>query len=133
VAVHGLAKALAARGAEVDVFTTNVDGEDVLDVPLDTPVIMDGVRVFYFPSEWPRLYWSRRMRRALAERVAGYDAVHIHAVYLWPGVAAARAARKAGVPYVIAPRGMLVPELIRRKNRILKSLWLRWIERPGLA
>ncbi|HEX2060530.1 MAG TPA: glycosyltransferase [Thermoanaerobaculia bacterium] len=132
VAVHGLCKALAARGHEVDVFTTNVDGDGTLDVPVATPVTVDNVRVHYFPSPFPRLYWSPAMQRAL-ERIADYDVAHTHAVYLWPGVALARAARKANVPYVVSPRGMLVPELIRRKNRVVKTLWLRTFERPALA
>ncbi len=133
VAVHGLCKALAARGHAVDVFTTNVDGSETLDVPESVPVGMDGVRVRYFPSPFRRLYWSPAMRKALDAEAGNYDVVHIHAVYLWTGIAAARAARKAGVPYVISPRGMLVPELIRRKSRIVKTLWLRLAERRGFA
>lgn len=133
VAVHGLCKALAARGHEVDVFTTNVDGDATLDVPVATPVDVDGVRVRYFPSSFPRLYWSPAMRKALDAEIGSYDVVHIHAVYLWTGIAAARAARKANVPYVISPRGMLVPELIRRKNRMVKTLWLQMLERRGFA
>lgn len=133
VAVHGLCKALVARGHEVHVFTTNVDGAGTLDVPAGTPVDVDGVQVRYFASPQPRLYWSPDMRRALQREVSTYDVVHIHAVYLWPGVAAARAARGASIPYVISPRGMLVPELIARKSRIAKTLWLRLIERRGFA
>ncbi len=132
VAVHGLARALVARGHEVHVFTTNVDGDAVSDVPTDRAVNLDGVQVHYFPSPFPRLYWSPEMRRALRE-VRDYDVVHIHAVYLWPGVAAARAARAAGVPYVISPRGMLVPELIRQKSRAMKTVWLQLLERRGFA
>jgi glycosyltransferase involved in cell wall biosynthesis len=131
VAVHGLCKALVARGHEVHVYTTNVDGAGTSDVPLRVPVDLDGVQVHYFPSPFPRLYWSPAMGRALD--VSSYDVVHIHAVYLWPGVAAARAARKAGVPYVISPRGMLVPELIRRKSAAAKTTWLQLVERRGFA
>jgi glycosyltransferase involved in cell wall biosynthesis len=133
VSVHGLCKALASRGHEVDVFTTNVDGGGVLDVPVAEPVMLDGVRVRYFSSPYPRLYWSPQMRKALSGGAAKYDLVHIHAVYLWPGAAAAKAAAKANVPYVISPRGMLVPELIRGKSRLVKTLWLNLIERRGLA
>lgn len=130
VAVHGLCKALVARGHEVEVFTTNVDGDGISDVPTAVPVLLDGVAVRYFPSPQPRLYWSPGMRRALRD-VDCFDIVHSHAVYLWPGVAAARAARKAGVPYVISPRGMLVPELIAGKSRLKKTLWLSLMERRG--
>lgn len=133
VSVHGLCRALAARGHDVQVFTTNVDGPGTLDVPVAKNVDVDGVQVRYFPSPQPRLYWSPAMRRALAAETRAFDVVHTHAVYLWPGVAAARTARSAGVPYVISPRGMLVPELIARKSRIVKSLWLRLLEQRAFA
>jgi glycosyltransferase involved in cell wall biosynthesis len=132
-AVHGLCKALAARGHEVHVLTTNVDGPGVSDVPLDTAVDMDGVRVQYHASPFPRLYWSPRMREALAGHAAGYDLVHIHSIFLWPTYAAARAAGRAGVPYVISPRGMLVKELIRQKSRVVKGAWLRLVERRNFT
>jgi glycosyltransferase involved in cell wall biosynthesis len=32
------------------------------------------------------------------------------------------------IPYIVAPRGMLVPELIKRRRRLLKSVWLRIME-----
>ncbi|PYQ27799.1 MAG: hypothetical protein DMF56_18160 [Acidobacteria bacterium] len=131
VAVHGLCRALRERGHEVDVFTTNVDGDGVLDVPTATPVDLDGVRVHYFPSPMPRLYWSPAMRRAL--RSIDHELVHSHAIWLWPGYAAARAARRANVPFVISPRGMLVPELIARKSRVVKRAWLATIERRNFA
>jgi glycosyltransferase involved in cell wall biosynthesis len=128
-AVHGLCRALAARGNDVNVFTTNVDGDSTSKVPLFTAVPMDGVSVHYFPSAWRRLYVSPAMRTALQKTIAGYDVVHLHSVFLWPTYAAARAARKAGVPYVISPRGMLVPELIRRKSRLVKNVWIEMIEK----
>lgn len=132
VAVHGLCRALVARGHEVDVFTTNVDGPQTLSVPTGAAHDVDGVQVHYFDAQFRRLYWSRGMKRAL-RHIGTYDVVHIHAVYLWPGVAAARAARRSGVPYLISPRGMLVPELVRARNRVVKSAWLRLIERRGFA
>lgn len=97
------------------------------------PVDLEGVKVTYFPSNrLRRLYWSPPMHRALAAAVGSFDLVHLHAVYLWPIWAAARAARAHGVPYVISPRGMLVPELIRRKSRWIKSAWIALVERGNL-
>ncbi|MBI2740194.1 MAG: glycosyltransferase [Rhodospirillales bacterium] len=131
--VHALCRALAADGHDVHVFTTSVDGPADSDVQLQRPIDLDGVNVTYFPSErLRRLYWSPPMRRALAAAVGSFDLVHLHAVYLWPIWAAARAARARGVPYVISPRGMLVPELIRRKNRWIKSAWIALVERGNL-
>jgi glycosyltransferase involved in cell wall biosynthesis len=128
-AVHGLAKALAAAGHEVSVFTTNVDGGTVSGVPLNAAVMRDGVSVRYFASPMPRLYWSPAMRAALRREARGFDVVHLHSVFLWPTMAGAAAARRAGVPYVISPRGMLVPELIRRRSRLIKTSWIRLVER----
>jgi glycosyltransferase involved in cell wall biosynthesis len=133
VAVHGLCRALAARGHEVTVFTTNVDGDGTSDVPLAQPVERDGVQVHYFPSPFPRLYFSPAMRRALAASAGTFDVVHSHAVWLWPGIAAGKAAAAAQVPFVISPRGMLVPELIRQKSRLVKSAWLALVERQNFA
>ncbi len=132
-AVHGLCRALARRGHDVHVFTTNVDGSGTSEVPLDCPVEMDAVRVHYFASSFPRLYYSPAMRRQLRTFVPLCDAVHVHSVFLWPTSAAARVAARAGVPYAVSPRGMLVPELMRRKSRVAKSMWIGLVERRTLA
>lgn len=130
VSVHGLCRALAARGHEVHVFTTSVDGPADSDVPLLQPVEKDGVRVWYFPSaRMRRIYWSPPMAHALAGQVATFDLVHVHALFVWPAWAAARAARRAGVPYLVAPRGMLEKSLIRKKNRVMKSVLMAAVGR----
>lgn len=131
--VHALCRGLAGEGHDVHVFTTSVDGPSDSNVPLLEPVDLDGVKVTYFPSRnLRRLYWSPAMARALATTVSGFELVHLHAIYLWPIWAGARAARRHGVPYVMSPRGMLVPELIRRKNRWVKTAWIELIERGNL-
>lgn len=131
--VHALCRELAAAGHDVHVFTTSVDGPNDSDVPLGTPVDVEGVKVTYFASRvLRRLYWSPPMQRALEATTTGFDVVHLHSVFLWPILAGARAARAHGVPYVISPRGMLVPELIRRKSRWVKEAWIRLIDRPNL-
>jgi glycosyltransferase involved in cell wall biosynthesis len=131
--VHGLCAGLARAGAEVHVFTTNVDGDRDSDVALGRPVDLDGVKVSYFPSRrLRRLYYSPGMREALRRDLGGFDLVHLHSVFLWPTWAAARQAARSGVPYVVSPKGMLVRELMRRKSRWLKRLWVALIERRTL-
>jgi glycosyltransferase involved in cell wall biosynthesis len=132
--VHGLAAALVRRGHDVHVYTTNVDGDSQLDVPIDRPVVLDGVKVHYFPvPALKRLWWSPALGRRLRESIAEFDVLHTHAVFLWPMRAAARAAARAGVPYVIAPRGMLIRDVIQRKSRWVKTAWINLIERTTLA
>jgi glycosyltransferase involved in cell wall biosynthesis len=132
--VHGLAAALARQGHDVHVYTTNVDGDSLLDVPVDRPVLLDGVKVHYFPvPALKRLWWSPALERQLRDSIAGFDVVHIHAIFLLPMRAAARAAARAGIPYVVSPRGMLIRELIYRKSRWVKTAWINLVERTTLA
>ncbi len=97
------------------------------------PVDLDGVQVWYFPSRMlRRLYWSPPLATALAARVREFDVVHTHASFLWPVWAGARAARRAGVPYVVSPRGMMEKRLIERQSRRLKTAWIALVERRNL-
>jgi glycosyltransferase involved in cell wall biosynthesis len=132
-AIHGLCKALAARGHEVQVFTTNIDGPGNSPVPIGLPVNLEGVQVRYFPCPLlRRLYWAPALGRALDDEIGKFDAIHLHSVFLWPTWAAARAARGAGVPYVLSPRGMLVRDLISRRSWLAKSAWIHLIEKSNI-
>ena len=132
--VHALCASLAQRGHEVSVYTTNIDGENNSDVPLGRPVDMDGVLISYFPvPALRRLCWSPALARTLRKTTASFDLVHLHSVFLWPTYAAARAARRAQVPYVLSPRGMLVGDVIRKRSRLVKSAWIGLVEQKSLA
>jgi glycosyltransferase involved in cell wall biosynthesis len=132
--VHGLSVALTARGHSVHVYTTSIDGASDLDVPLDVPVDLDGVTIRYFPvPALRRLCWAPALGNRLRQTIDEFDVVHLHSVFLWPTWAAARAASRAGVPYVTAPRGMLVRDIIHQKNRMIKTLWINLIERATIA
>jgi glycosyltransferase involved in cell wall biosynthesis len=131
VSVHGLCRALAERGHDVHVFTTSVDGAADSAVPHQQAVVLDGVSVWYFRSSFlRRLYYAPAMAAEARARVHGFDVVHSHAIYLWPGWAVTRHARHAGVPYVISPRGMLEKSLIEQKSPLVKSVLIGMVERP---
>lgn len=132
--VHGLCSALARRGHDVEVYTTNVDGDGVSDVPVEVPVVIQGVTVRYFATgHGRRIFRSPSMRATIERSLHGFDIAHVHSVFLWPTTAAARAARRLGVPYVLSPRGMLVPDLIKRKRQLLKRSWIELFERRNIA
>lgn len=133
VSVHGLCRALAGRGHDVHVYTTSVDGPGDSAVPHGEPVNMDGVNVWYFESRsLRRIYRSPALAQALRAHVREFDIVHTHAIYLWPLWTAAREAQRAGVPYVVSPRGMLEKELIENKSALLKASLIAFIEKRTL-
>lgn len=129
-AVHNLCKHLVARGHRVDVFTTDVDGDGTLAPEHTSAGYVDGVGVRYFPVRQPRrIYYSPAFADALSKSIREYDIVHLHSVFLYPTLKAARCAVKHRIPYVVAPRGMLVKDLIGRKNPVLKRAWVSLFER----
>lgn len=132
--VHALCASLARRGHDVTVYTTNLDGPGESAVPLQTAVPLDDVQVYYFRvPALRRLHFSPDMQRHLAATVDSFDVIHLHSVYLWPTYAAARLAERARIPYVVSPRGMLIRDVIRRKNAWVKRAWIHLVERRSLA
>lgn len=131
--VHALCRTLAQRGHEVLVATTSVDGPYDLDVPVDRPVDVDGVSVSYFPSRHlRRLNWSPAMARHFQRVMPQVDFLHAHSIFSWPTFAAARSAARCNVPWCVAPRGALVPELVHQRSRWVKTAWLSLVERRTL-
>src|ERR1051326_691227 len=133
VAVHGLCRALAARGHEGEVYTTSIHRPHDSAVPHGEPVVLDGVTIRYFASpRLRRLSYAPDLSRALRDAMASFDVAHLHSVFLWPTWQAARIAQATKLPYLISPRGMLVKRLIASRNRLVKSAWIALIERANL-
>jgi glycosyltransferase involved in cell wall biosynthesis len=133
--------ALAARGVEVTLFSTDLDGQGrwsplgrppVLDVPTDRSLNHDGVERRHFASRWPsRLAFSPDMGRALRERVGTFDVVHVHSLYLFTTLAACHHAGRRRVPYVVRPHGTLDP-YHRRRHPLRKALFDGLLQRRHL-
>ena len=133
-AVHALCRALAKRGHVVHVYTTNVDGPTISPCRLGVLWTLKASKSGIFRPLWAGASFAHRTWAArLAANVAGFDILHLHSVFLWPTLAAARVARRTGLPYVLTPHGMLVPNLIRRKSTIAKSLWICCFERTNIG
>ena len=125
LAVRALARGLVKRGIDVTVATTNAAGNDALDVPLDAPVIDDGVVYRYFartvPGSW-KFSWP--MTRWLWAHARAYDVVHVHALFSYATIPGCRAASHAPVPYVLRPLGTLSEWSLGHR---------RWKKRPYYA
>src|SRR5262249_34419818 len=143
VAADGLTRELAKLGHEVTVFTTNIDGNSVLDVPTARPVNRDGVRVWYFPVQHSRWYcFSWQLAQAIRDSVSDFEIVHIHMLFLWPTTVASFWCRKRRVPYIVHTAGLLDPVCIRKKyerksisisSRLKKNFYLATVGRVELG
>src|SRR5579863_9932469 len=87
--LQAMARGLVARGCNVDVATTDDNGRERISVPLERPVIVDGVRYWYFPRQTRFYTFSWPLFRWLAKHAADYDLIHIHALFSFPAIAAA--------------------------------------------
>jgi len=127
-----MCRELTRRGAEAEIYTTNLDGRGLLDVVPGKPVTQGGVRVTYFPVDLSDYYKiSRPLAAALKATIPNYDAVHIHSLYQFPSTVAAYYCRRYAVPYVVIPHGALDPFLFRR-HRARKWLYEVAFERRNL-
>ncbi|MFH1868867.1 MAG: glycosyltransferase [Candidatus Omnitrophota bacterium] len=131
--VHELCKALVRRGIDLRVFTTDADIEKRLNVPLNTEQEVDGVRVIYHPVEFFKsYYYSSGLAARIKSEVSKFDIVHIHSVFLYPTYITAYWCRVKGIPYIINPFGALDPEMIKLKSAIIKTLYIRIIEKKNI-
>jgi glycosyltransferase involved in cell wall biosynthesis len=132
-AVIEMCRELLRRGEDVEVYTTNVDGNRCLGVPVAQPIEVRGVRVTYFPVNGGHYYkFSNAMAAALKANVPHYNVVHINSLYQFPSTAAAHYCRKYSVPYILRPHGTLDPYLYRR-HPLRKRFYELLVERRNLA
>jgi glycosyltransferase involved in cell wall biosynthesis len=133
VAVRAIARGLVRCGIDVTVATTNAAGTRSLDVPVDTPVIDDGVAFRYFarsvPGSW-KFSWP--MTRWLWANAGMYDVVHVHALFSYATIPGCRAAARVPVPYILRPLGTLSDWSLGHR-RWKKRPYYALLERPHLA
>jgi glycosyltransferase involved in cell wall biosynthesis len=121
-AIHRLSQSMRTAGADA----TIICDEGSQPTPTD-----DGVF-------WRRIGHHRVTGRTfpdsdqLASALRGSDVVILNSAWAVHNIAAARIARRVGVPYVVAPRGAYDPR-IRRRHRLAKDVWWLAAERRLLA
>lgn len=72
--------------------------------------------------------YSRPLAQWLDKHVRDFDLVHVHGLFSHAPIAAARAARRHGVPYVVRPLGSLNAWGMQNRRPLLKKLSFRFIE-----
>jgi glycosyltransferase involved in cell wall biosynthesis len=123
-AIYTMCRALQAQGAEVLIATTNADGSGELPVTLREKIVYRDVATIFFARQWSEaLKYSRPLALWLEQNINNFDLAHIHAVFSHACVAAARACRKNGVPYLIRPLGTLDPWSLKQKRVRKRLFW----------
>jgi glycosyltransferase involved in cell wall biosynthesis len=107
------------QGIEVILLSTTDGLSNKQDV-----VEYKGVPAIFFPPQFGASFkYSRPLALWLSSNIRNFDLAHIHAVFNHSSVAASRACRKAGVPYIIRPLGTLDPWSMTQKSLRKRLFW----------
>jgi glycosyltransferase involved in cell wall biosynthesis len=108
-------------GVTAEIAATDADGPGGRLAPAAAPA---GVTTHLFRRDLSeRWKFSAGLWRWVRRHAADYDVVHTHAVWSFAPAAAAAAARRAGVPYVVRPAGMLSEYTWGRRAGAKRLYW----------
>ena len=117
--VYEISKKLVENGHDVTVYTT--DGfKSRLDVETNKPVVVDGIRTYYFRNLssfltkmmlFPIPYYLPLVMR---KEIKNFDIIHINEHRTALAIMVHYYAKKYGIPYILQPRGS-VPTISKSK------------------
>jgi glycosyltransferase involved in cell wall biosynthesis len=120
-AIWPMTGALKAAGIDVEIATTDIDGPGRL-AREDLPKTAVPVHLFDSPTQLGT--WLRPW-------AGEYDLIHSHSLWNRATAVACGAARRAGVPYVVRPCGML-SDYTWRRGRLKKRAYWWAVERQNV-
>jgi glycosyltransferase involved in cell wall biosynthesis len=128
-----MAASLAQSGVEVHVATT-IEPKEAAErnIVLGEPVPVNSWTCHYFSRQSEFYKVSLPLRSWLREHVRDYDLIHVHALFSFAPLAACWEARRAGVPYIVRPLGLLNQWGMKNRRRHIKALSFRFVEGPLL-
>lgn len=104
----GSALALAGQGHQVTIAAEFDPGEEAQVRTAWRDLDAAGVKLELFPASGRLpINGTPAIAKMFNARIAEWDVVHLHGVWDRPLIAAGNAARRAKVPYLISPHGML--------------------------
>jgi glycosyltransferase involved in cell wall biosynthesis len=115
--------ALSRLGSHIELLS--VDGKDEpAGKPTETDYDDHRFAQDYIPVPVLRdLRFSGALASSLRETARRADVIHDHGIWLMPNLHAGWAARAAGKPLVVSPRGMLAPAALAFSRRRKQAFW----------
>lgn len=128
-----VSEALSNRGIDVVTATTDDAGPGHRSPELcEKPTRTAHSVIHHFPKQTEFYKVSLPLSHWVSRQIYSFDAVHIHALFSHASVSAAKIARRAGVPYIIRPLGVLNEYGVQNRRKWLKKASLRFREGPLL-
>lgn len=128
VAIARLAECLVQQGHSVTVYTTTANGKTELKVPVNEPVITEGVAVWHFRRiTGDHTHVSPALWRRTWATVREFDMVHIHSWWNLLVLGAALICRLKKVKPLLTPHGMFCDYVMNKRNPGKKQLLHRLI------
>ena len=120
---HNISKALAGKGHEVTVYTTNALSRENLFDPKQNPYNKDEVEIFYFRNiiykPQTHIYFSKEFVEVVKKSIDKYDTVHLHEYRSYISLVTSYYAKKHDVPHILQAHGQL-PRIVAKQR-------LKWI------
>lgn len=115
-AVLNLFYTLRASGVNIKLWSAQREDDEINDEVLNDK----DIRFFDSKTSWR---YSPSLKKALKEEIKRFDIVHIHGMWLYPHLIAARIASLQGISYIISPHGMVEVDALARKALRKKIYW----------
>ncbi|MCC5657834.1 glycosyltransferase [Nostoc sp. XA010] len=132
--VLNLVKAMRQLGSDIEIVTTNDDGNTLLNVPLRQRIEYKEVPIWFFPrisSRMKEYIFSPELAPWLWEHIGDYKLVETHYLFSYAPTCAAAIARCQGIPYLVRTMGQLSPWALAQ-SRLKKQVYSRLIEHHNL-
>ena len=127
VVISLLAETLVQLGHDVTLYTTTANGKTELPVSTGIPIMIEGVKVFYFRRiTKDHTHVSFDLWKHLHKTVMNYDTVHVHSWWNPLVLGAVLICRRKKVKPLLSPHGMFSDYILTTNNATVKK-WLHRI------